>query len=150
MRDSKRDTDVKNRLLDFVGEDKGGMIWETSIETCILPGTLMQIFYINLLKTSTDVPLHLGHISNIITWFTRSWMTRILPNPPTSFWATFLLFPATLTFPQVQLTLSYLRSQIHVTPPHSLALMPLPRRALSWASQSKVGPLFFLDTFHKS
>ena len=34
MRDSKRDTDVKNRLLDSVGE--GGMIWENGIETCIL------------------------------------------------------------------------------------------------------------------
>ena len=37
MQDSKRDTDVKNRLLDSVGEGKGGMIWENSIETCILP-----------------------------------------------------------------------------------------------------------------
>ena len=36
MLDSKRDTDVKDRLLDSVGEDEGGMIWETSIETCIL------------------------------------------------------------------------------------------------------------------
>ena len=36
MRDSKTDTDVKNRLLDSVGEGKGGMICETSIETCIL------------------------------------------------------------------------------------------------------------------
>ena len=36
MRDSKRDTAVKNRLLDSVGEGKGGMIWENSIETCIL------------------------------------------------------------------------------------------------------------------
>ena len=26
MRDSKRDTDVRNRLLDSVGEGKGGMI----------------------------------------------------------------------------------------------------------------------------
>ena len=26
MRDSKRDTDVKNRLLDSVGEGEGGMI----------------------------------------------------------------------------------------------------------------------------
>ena len=34
MRNSKRDTDVKNRLLDSVGEGKGGMIWENSIETC--------------------------------------------------------------------------------------------------------------------
>ena len=36
MQDSKRDTDVKNRLLDSVGEGEGGMIWENSIETCIL------------------------------------------------------------------------------------------------------------------
>ena len=36
MQDSKRDTDVKNRLLDSVGEGKGGMIWENSIETRIL------------------------------------------------------------------------------------------------------------------
>ena len=36
MRDSKRDTDVKNRLLDPVGEGEGGMIWENGIETCIL------------------------------------------------------------------------------------------------------------------
>ena len=33
----KRDTDTKNRLLDSVGEGKGGMIRENSIETCILP-----------------------------------------------------------------------------------------------------------------
>ena len=31
MRDSKRDTDVKNNLLDSVGEGEGGMIWENSI-----------------------------------------------------------------------------------------------------------------------
>ena len=36
MWDSERDTDVKNRLLDSVGEGKGGMIWENSTETCIL------------------------------------------------------------------------------------------------------------------
>ena len=36
MRDSKRDTDVKNRLLDSVGEGEGGMIWENGIETFIL------------------------------------------------------------------------------------------------------------------
>ena len=34
MQDSKRDTDVKNRLLDSVGEGEGGMIWENGIETC--------------------------------------------------------------------------------------------------------------------
>ena len=36
MRDSKRDTDVKNRVLDSVGEGEGGMILENGIETCIL------------------------------------------------------------------------------------------------------------------
>ena len=36
MQDSKRDTDVKNSLLDSVGEGECGMIWENSIETCIL------------------------------------------------------------------------------------------------------------------
>ena len=34
MQDSKRDTDVKNRFLDSVGE--GGMIWEIGIEICII------------------------------------------------------------------------------------------------------------------
>ena len=51
MRDSKRDTDVKNRLLDSVGEGEGGMIWENSIETYILsyvkqitsPGSMHEI-----------------------------------------------------------------------------------------------------------
>ena len=37
MRDSTRDTDVKNRLLDSVGEGEGGMISENSTETFILP-----------------------------------------------------------------------------------------------------------------
>ena len=36
MQDSKRDTDVKNGLLDSVGGGEGGMIWENSFETCIL------------------------------------------------------------------------------------------------------------------
>ena len=37
MWDSKRDSHVKNKLLDYVGEGEGGMIWENSIETCVLP-----------------------------------------------------------------------------------------------------------------
>ena len=37
MQDSKRDTDVKNRLLDSVGEGAGGMISENIMETCALP-----------------------------------------------------------------------------------------------------------------
>ena len=36
MRDSKKDTDIKNTVLDSVGEGKGGMIRENSIEPCIL------------------------------------------------------------------------------------------------------------------
>ena len=36
MQDGKRDTDVKNSLLDSVGEGEGGMIWENGTETCIL------------------------------------------------------------------------------------------------------------------
>ena len=37
MQDSKRDTDIKNRLLEYVGEGEGGTILENGIETCILP-----------------------------------------------------------------------------------------------------------------
>ena len=36
MRESRRDTDVKNSLLDSVGEGEGGMVWENGIETCIM------------------------------------------------------------------------------------------------------------------
>ena len=34
MQDSK--TDIKNRILDAMGEGEGGKIWENSIETCIV------------------------------------------------------------------------------------------------------------------
>ena len=36
MQNRKSDTDIQNRLLDSVGEGKGGMFQENSIETCIL------------------------------------------------------------------------------------------------------------------
>ena len=36
MRDSKRDTDVYNSLLDSVGEGESGMIWENGIEIRII------------------------------------------------------------------------------------------------------------------
>ena len=36
MRDSKRDTDVQNSVLDSVREGEGGIIWENGIETCII------------------------------------------------------------------------------------------------------------------
>ena len=59
MRDSKRDTDVKNRLLDSVGEGEGGMIWETSLETRILPYA-KQI-------TSPNLMYEKGH-SKLVHW----------------------------------------------------------------------------------
>ena len=34
---SKGDTDIKNWLLDSVGEGEGGVIWVNSTETYILP-----------------------------------------------------------------------------------------------------------------
>ena len=37
IQSSKGDTDVKNRLLNSAGESEGGMTWENSIETYILP-----------------------------------------------------------------------------------------------------------------
>ena len=36
MRDSKRDTDILNNLLDSVGEGESRIIWENGIETCKL------------------------------------------------------------------------------------------------------------------
>ena len=36
MQNRKRDTDVQNRILHSVGEGKGGMFLENSMETCIL------------------------------------------------------------------------------------------------------------------
>ena len=36
MQDSKKVTDVYNRLLDSEGEGEGGMIWENGIEICII------------------------------------------------------------------------------------------------------------------
>ena len=37
IQDSKRDKEIKNGLLDSAGEGDSGVIWENSIETCILP-----------------------------------------------------------------------------------------------------------------
>ena len=59
MRDSKRDTDVKKRLLDSVGEGKGGMIWENSIETCILP---------HVKEIASPVSMHETGRSGLVHW----------------------------------------------------------------------------------
>ena len=59
MLDSKRDTDVKNRLLDSVGESKGGMSYENSIETCILP-------YVK--KIASPGSMHETGCSGLVHW----------------------------------------------------------------------------------
>ena len=59
MRDSKGDTDIKNIFLYSVGEGKGGMIWESSTETCRLP----YVKYI----TSPSLKHETGH-SKLMHW----------------------------------------------------------------------------------
>ena len=48
-RKTATETDVKNRLLDSVGEGEGGMIWENSTEMCILP-------YIKQMTSASLIP----------------------------------------------------------------------------------------------
>ena len=36
MRDSQKDRDIKNSLLESVGKGEGGMIWKNGVETCII------------------------------------------------------------------------------------------------------------------
>ena len=59
MRGSKRDRDVKNSLLDSVGEGEGGMIWENSIETCILS-------YVK--QTASPGSMHETGCSGLVHW----------------------------------------------------------------------------------
>ena len=59
MQDSKRDVDVKNRLLNSEREGEGGMIWENSTETCILP----------FVKQMTSAsPMHEAGHSKLVLW----------------------------------------------------------------------------------
>ena len=58
MQNCKRDTDVKNRLLDSVGVGKGGMIWENSIETCILPYVKQIASPGSMHETGRSGPVH--------------------------------------------------------------------------------------------
>ena len=59
MQDSKRDTDVKNRLLDYVGGGKGGMILENSTEPCILP-------YVKYIPSANS--MHEAEHSKLVFW----------------------------------------------------------------------------------
>ena len=58
MQDSARDTDVKSRLLDSVGEGEGGMICEKSIETCILSYVKQITSPGSMHETGHSGPLH--------------------------------------------------------------------------------------------
>ena len=58
MQDSKRDTDIKNRVWDSVGEGKGGMIWENSIETCILSYVKQMTSPSSMHETGHSNPVH--------------------------------------------------------------------------------------------
>ena len=58
MQDSKRDTDIKNRLLDSVEEGKGGMIWENSIETCVLSYVKQITSPSSMHETRHSKPVH--------------------------------------------------------------------------------------------
>ena len=58
MQDSKKNTDVKNRLLDSVGEGEGGMIWENSIETYILPYVKQITSQVSMHETGCSRPVH--------------------------------------------------------------------------------------------
>ena len=59
MQDRKIDTDVKNRLLDSVGEGNGGIIWENSIETCLLS-------YVK--QTASPGSMHEAECSGLVHW----------------------------------------------------------------------------------
>ena len=58
MQDNKRDTDIKNRLSDSVGEGEGGMIWENSIESCVLSYVKQITSPGSMHKTGCSGPVH--------------------------------------------------------------------------------------------
>ena len=58
MRDSKKDTDIKERPLDSVGEGKGGMIWDNSIETRILSHVKQITSPSSMHETGHSKPVH--------------------------------------------------------------------------------------------
>ena len=68
MQNRKRDTDVQNRLLDSGEEDEGGVIWENSIETCILP-------YVKQM-TSASLMNEAGHLKPVLWDNPEGWEGR--------------------------------------------------------------------------
>ena len=57
----QRDTNIKNRLLDSVGEGKSRMIWENSIETCILLCVKQITSPNSMRKTGHSKPVYWGN-----------------------------------------------------------------------------------------
>ena len=51
----------KNRLLDSVGEGKGGMIWDNGIETCTLPYVKQMTSPSLIPETRHSKPMHWDH-----------------------------------------------------------------------------------------
>ena len=80
---TRPDTDVQNRLLDSVGEGKGGMFRENSIETCILsrvkeitsPGWMHETSASHILIS--DAPWILW----MYTVWSEDWSFAFLTNP---------------------------------------------------------------------
>ena len=82
MRDSKGDTDIRNRLLDSVGEGEGGMIWENSIETCILPYVKQMISPSSMHETGHSKPVGGGVLdgrTHVHPWLMY---VNVWQNPP--------------------------------------------------------------------
>ena len=58
MWDSKRDADVKNRLLDSVREGEGVMLWENNTETYIWPQVKQMASPSLMHETGHSKPVH--------------------------------------------------------------------------------------------
>ena len=59
MQGIKRNTDIKNRILDSVEEGEGGIIWKNSIETYILP-------YVKWMTSASS--MHEAGQSELVLW----------------------------------------------------------------------------------
>ena len=66
MQDSKRDTDVMNSLLDSVGEGEGGMLWENSIETCVLSYVKQIASPGSMHETGSSGLVHFNQLGNTL------------------------------------------------------------------------------------
>ena len=81
MWDNKRDTNIKNRILDSEGEGEGGMIWEYSIETCIF-SSVQSLSHVRLFATPWIAACQ-ASLSITISWSSLK-LTSIKPVMPSS------------------------------------------------------------------